>query len=118
MDAVVIKLQLIKIDSNRIENAKTPQSQTLKSSASAEAQTNLALIAGSTNSPFLGPPLPSAAQLRDESARDRVVSYITQFIQNAQSKTLGITGITGFVVVAVMLLSTIEDAFNDIWVLP
>src|SRR5207248_4152311 len=66
-------------------------------------------------SPFLGPPLPSLAQDADGSARDRVVTYITQFIENAQSKTLGITGILGFVVVAVMLLSTIEDTFNDIW---
>ena len=32
-----------------------------------------------------------------------------------QAKTLGVTGVLGFIVVAIMLLSTIEDTFNDIW---
>src|SRR5438874_6636219 len=115
VDAVVPQLQLLKTDTNKVEKAENSKSRSLEASAGAEAQTNLAVNAAATNSAFLGPQLPSAAQLRDESARDRVVTYITQFIWNAQSKTLGITGILGFVVVAVMLLSTIEDTFNDIW---
>src|SRR5438034_633203 len=115
VDAVVPQLQLLKTDTNKVQKTENDRVPSSESSVPAEAQTNLAISAAMTNSPFLGPPLPSAAQLRDESARDRVVTYITQFIQNAQSKTLGITGILGFVVVAVMLLSTIEDTFNDIW---
>jgi membrane protein len=50
-----------------------------------------------------------------ENPRDQIAKYLNSFIDNAQSKTLGISGILGFVVVAVLLLSTIEDTFNDIW---
>ena len=60
----------------------------------------------------------AAAEKKDalaDNPRDQIVKYLNTFITNAQSKTLGISGIIGFIVVAVMLLSTIEDTFNDIW---
>ena len=58
---------------------------------------------------------PSTVQQPKSSARDEVVDRINGFIQNAQSTTLGVSGMIGFVLVAILLLSTIEDTFNDIW---
>src|SRR5207244_1705920 len=34
---------------------------------------------------------------------------------NIQAKTLGASGILGLILVAILLLSNIEDTFNDIW---
>jgi len=51
----------------------------------------------------------------EENPREQIVKHINTFIDNAQPKTLGISGVLGFIVVAVMLLGTIEDTFNDIW---
>jgi membrane protein len=48
-------------------------------------------------------------------ARAEAVNRIHEFIANAQSKTLGATGALGLIVVAIMLLGTIEDTFNEIW---
>jgi membrane protein len=47
--------------------------------------------------------------------REQVIDQIYQLINNAQSATLGLTGMAGLIVVAILLLSTIEDTFNDIW---
>jgi len=55
----------------------------------------------------------TAAQGADP--RQEVVDRLMQFVSNIQTKTLGATGIIGLIVVAIMLLSTIEDTFNDIW---
>lgn len=60
----------------------------------------------------LMPKNPDASKL---DSRTEVITRIEEFISNIQSKTLGITGIIGLVTVAILLLSTIEDTFNDIW---
>lgn len=57
---------------------------------------------------FIGPPMPS-------SARQQVIDRINEFIANIQAKTLGASGILGLILVAILLLSNIEDTFNDIW---
>jgi membrane protein len=51
-------------------------------------------------------------------ARTEVVQNIHLFIANVESKTLGVTGMVGLVVVAIMLLGTIENTFNEIWGVP
>ena len=62
------------------------------------------------------PPEVSAQRPRPASQmRDKVAHQIYEFINNAQSKTLGISGVVGLIVVAILLLSNIEDTFNDIW---
>jgi membrane protein len=53
--------------------------------------------------------------LKPVDARQEVVERINQFIANVQSRALGVSGIVGLIVVAILLLSTIEDTFNDIW---
>ncbi|MBI2925046.1 MAG: YihY family inner membrane protein [Verrucomicrobia bacterium] len=51
----------------------------------------------------------------DGSGRQEVVKKISEYIGNIHSGALGATGTVALVFVAIMLLSTIEVAFNDIW---
>src|SRR5437764_4125539 len=57
----------------------------------------------------------AAGTAQKPSPRQQAINQIFQLISNAQSATLGLTGMAGLIVVAIMLLSTIEDTFNDIW---
>jgi membrane protein len=52
------------------------------------------------------------------NAHDQLVNQIYALISHAQSATLGITGMAGLILVGILLLSTIEDTFNDIWGAP
>jgi membrane protein len=75
----------------------------------------LQLLATDTNK-VTAPTTPeNSLALPKSTPRDEVVDRINGFIQNAQSKTLGVSGMIGFVLVAILLLATIEDTFNDIW---
>src|SRR5437867_9187110 len=68
------------------------------------------LATAATNAP------PTADMPADQpSPRAQVVDQIYGLVSNAQSATLGLTGMAGLIVVAILLLSTIEDTFNDIW---
>jgi membrane protein len=51
----------------------------------------------------------------DISARERVSTQIQDYINNINSGTLGITGFLALIIVVILLLSTIETTFNDIW---
>jgi len=68
------------------------------------------------------PQLKLMAKLPDEpvedepvDARTRAINLINEFIKNVQTKTLGVTGGLGLIVVAIMLLASIEDTFNEVW---
>lgn len=50
-----------------------------------------------------------------EENRDRVAEVIRESLDNVQSGSLGVTGMIGLIVVAILLFSTIEATFNDIW---
>ncbi len=50
-----------------------------------------------------------------DEARHEVVQNIQQFIGNIESGTLGLIGSLALIVVAIRLLMTIEETFNDIW---
>ncbi len=52
---------------------------------------------------------------RPDDPQKVVVDRITQFITQMNTKTLGVTGVVGLIMVGILLLSTIEDTFNDIW---
>src|ERR1051326_1166428 len=58
---------------------------------------------------------PAEASATKTSPRDQAVNQIYQLVSKAQSATLGLTGMAGLIVVAILLLTTIEDTFNDIW---
>ncbi|MBI1176353.1 YihY family inner membrane protein [bacterium] len=47
--------------------------------------------------------------------RTLVVKFIDDSLQRVNSGGLGVTGMVGLIVVAIMLFSTIEATFNDIW---
>jgi membrane protein len=59
-------------------------------------------------------PTDTARQLA-ETKREEAVQKITEFINNAQSGTVGVTGMIALVVVALSMLIRIEATFNDIW---
>ncbi len=80
---------------------------------------------GITNSPAatpgarLRPPEPGAglrpAPRRRLKTRKAIAEYIHDFIQNTRSGALGVTGSVLLILVAISMLSRIEDTFNDIW---
>jgi membrane protein len=47
--------------------------------------------------------------------RTEVINRINGFIANVQTKTLGLGGGLGLIAVALMLLASIEDMFNEVW---
>jgi membrane protein len=49
------------------------------------------------------------------NAQKEIAHQIRAFVQNTQSKTLGVTGMIVLVCIAISMLSRIEDTFNDIW---
>lgn len=48
-------------------------------------------------------------------AQEKAASYIHEFIQNTYSGTLGVTGVIFLLVTAILMLTRIEETFNDIW---
>jgi membrane protein len=50
-----------------------------------------------------------------EKNKAQIVNSINEALQKIQSGSLGVTGMIGLIVVAIMLFSTIETTFNDIW---
>jgi membrane protein len=52
---------------------------------------------------------------QDKDVRTEVVDRISGFIQNVQPATLGVPGMVGLILVAILLLTNIENTFNDVW---
>lgn len=50
-----------------------------------------------------------------EKNKKQIVDVINDSLQKIQSGSLGVTGMIGLIVVAILLFSTIESTFNDIW---
>lgn len=48
----------------------------------------------------------------------KAAQYIHSFIENTYSGTLGVTGMVFLLLTAIMTLTRIEEAFNDIWGVP
>src|ERR1043166_9541376 len=61
-----------------------------------------------------GPPAPGQAVV-SRRARQEAVTEIQNFIDNIHAGTLGVVGSAFLFVVAIRLLMTIEQTFNDIW---
>ncbi|HWF19865.1 MAG TPA: YhjD/YihY/BrkB family envelope integrity protein [Verrucomicrobiae bacterium] len=49
------------------------------------------------------------------ASRQQLVQKINDFIRSIQSGTLGVTGIAGLIIAAILMLRSIETTFNDIW---
>ena len=63
----------------------------------------------------VAPQLDLANSDAGSTRRAEAVAKIHDFVTNIRSGALGTTGMIGLVFVAIMLLTTIEGAFNDIW---
>ncbi len=75
--------------------------------------------AAATTSPDTNAPLASAASLSTDArviaAKQRAAAQIRHFIQNAYSGTLGTVGVLVLLWTAIVMLTRVEETFNDIW---
>ena len=101
IDTAVPQLKLLPPDPV-VTNA-APQSATTSITVNSASATNSISGSNTNVAPASIPP------------REKVVNYIYEFMSNIKVKTLGATGMAGLVMIAIMLLSTIEGTFNDIW---
>jgi membrane protein len=49
------------------------------------------------------------------STQKTIADNLQYFVQKTQSAPLGVTGMVAFALIAIMMLSRIEETFNDIW---
>ncbi len=113
VDAVVPQLQLL--DEKRLqalEQSTTGQTNAPGTRAGAPAGPG-ALATSQTNS--VAATNVVAAVEPKITPREEAINRIDELITNASAKTLGFTGFVGLIFVAILLLSTIEGTFNDIW---
>jgi membrane protein len=68
-----------------------------------------------TNSLLADLEFPDTQDTRLTAAQDRAADYIHGFIQNTYSGTLGVTGMIFLLLTAILMLTRIEETFNDIW---
>lgn len=75
--------------------------------------------AAATTSPDTNAPLAGAASLSTDArviaAKQRAAAQIRHFIQNAYSGTLGTVGVLVLLWTAIVMLTRVEETFNDIW---
>lgn len=88
---------------NKPDNVENNGATTLTNAPSGTASVTNGL-------PASGPP-----NAKYIAARKQVADAIHGFIQNTSSSALGVTGSVLLVVVAISMLSRIEETFNDIW---
>ena len=124
IDAVAPQLKLMPVPAEPVTGAisndgpAVEQAPLEKSLATAPAKAEAATPPDRAVSGMARTALPEASTKSPRNGnqmRDKVVHQISEFINNAQSKTLGISGMVGLIVVAILLLSNIENTFNDIW---
>ena len=58
---------------------------------------------------------PIDGELAAPSRRTEVARQIHAYINNIQAKTIGVTSVIAFILMAVLLFRSIEATFNDIW---
>ena len=47
--------------------------------------------------------------------KDKVVGYVNSLVDNVRGGALGVTGFVSLIMIAILLLTKIEETFNDIW---
>ncbi|HXK39388.1 MAG TPA: YhjD/YihY/BrkB family envelope integrity protein, partial [Candidatus Paceibacterota bacterium] len=114
VDAVVPQLQILDEKTlQALEESKAVLVDPAVTNKLDAATNSVALEASRTNS-VAGANVVAVAE-RKLTPREEAINRIDELITNANSKTLGLTGFIGLVFVALLLLSTIEGTFNDIW---
>lgn len=95
-----------KVDEAKLEKTNDTQAATVPGNASGS----------STNAPVLtAEQKEKIKELTDSINRQKVAQEIKDSLNRVESGSLGATGMAGLIVVAIMLFSTIEATFNDIW---
>ena len=95
----------------KVDEAKLDSPGTIRQTVQpTEADSN------STNAPALTPLQKQKLQeLAGTLDRKEIAAKIKESLNRIQSGSLGATGMLGLIIVAIMLFSTIEATFNDIW---
>ncbi len=72
---------------------------------------------GFTNTPTADGVKPEEAAKAElvENTRQEITTRIREFVTNTQSTAMSATGVFALLVVAILMLSRIEETFNDIW---
>jgi membrane protein len=86
---------------------------TQTNSGTAVTTTNSAIVAASGIPPDETPA--AGGNTRIVTAQKEAAKYIHDFVQNTRSGALGITGMVVLVFIAIQMLASIEETFNDIW---
>jgi membrane protein len=77
--------------------------------------TNPPAVAVPTNNPAATNLITAETDTRVVAAQKEVARNIRDFIQNTRSGTLGTIGMLLLIVVAIQMLASVEETFNDIW---
>jgi membrane protein len=93
------------------------KSTTTNSNSVAGVNTNLApenfsSAETSTNTPATNAIVSAETQV---TMQKEIARWLSDFVKKTQGATLGVTGMVVFVIIAIMMLSRIEETFNDIW---
>src|SRR5207249_3639455 len=94
-------------------NAQPPETATTNLPPSA-VETNLSSNAAQANSTTNVPTAQIRAAL-DTLGKKKAAGYIHSFIQNTYSGTLGGLGVVFLLWTAIVMLTRVEETFNDIW---
>ncbi len=101
---------------DELTTSATNDTLTLPATVTAvEVADSIAAAATDTNAPPIVAAAPITEDARVVAAKERAASQIRQFIQNANSGALGSVGVVFLLWTAILMLSRIEDTFNDIW---
>jgi membrane protein len=96
-----------------------PTGTGMNSNSLVPASTNLATAEIGTNdfsaAANLPPTTGETISAAPATTQKELVRWLKEFVGKTQSRTLGVTGILIFGLIAIMLLSRVEEAFNDIW---
>ena len=86
---------------------------TQTNSGTAFTTTNSAIVATNGIPPNETPV--AGGNARIATAQKEAAKYIHDFVQNTRSGALGLTGMVVLVFIAIQMLASIEETFNDIW---
>jgi membrane protein len=102
----------------QIIDAAAPQLKALEEAMKVEAAKQKAAAEAGTNVEQPAPAKQAATSPGTPQKlmpREQAIERIDELVTNANAKTLGFTGFIGLIMVAILLLATIEGTFNDIW---
>ncbi len=94
------------------KNAPTNSNSAANAATNSPGQENFSDAGVATNSAAATDATNNIAQV---TVQKQIAQQLHNFVQNTQGATLGVTGTIVFVFIAIMMLSRIEETFNDIW---